>query len=138
MNISEDELKEIKFDSFLNKTIIFSSKNYYKKDVIRNKTELKIVDDENYSEYLKKYIKYEDKNFDFKDIDEFLKYCDNKLLARSLKKLSKIEITVIFGVFVTDLTNNALSKILNIHHLSVSRIKSRALKKITKYMEGCK
>lgn len=59
-----------RFDSFLNKTIILSSKRYYKNEITKDFKELKIIDDENYSEYIKKYIQYDEVyNFDF--IDNF-------------------------------------------------------------------
>lgn len=130
------ESEEIKFNNFLNKTIIFSSKSYYKKEVIKNSKELKIIDDDNYSEYLKKCLKYENENYNFNNIEEFIEKCDNETLSYALKKLSNIEITVIFGSFVEQLNNQDLSKTLNICSSSVSRIKMRALKKIKKILEG--
>lgn len=48
----KSDLKSKKFSSFLNKTIIFSSKEYYKYEVTRTFKELKIMDDENYTEYM--------------------------------------------------------------------------------------
>ena len=48
--LNESELSK-KFDSFLTKTIILSSKRYYKDEVTRDFKELKIIDDEDYSEY---------------------------------------------------------------------------------------
>ena len=49
---AKDEDK--KFDSFLNKTIIFSARKYFSEKLKKDSKELKIIDDENYSEYLKK------------------------------------------------------------------------------------
>ena len=41
------KLKEKIFNNFLNKTIIFSSKKYYKEVISKDFKELKIIDDEN-------------------------------------------------------------------------------------------
>ena len=40
-----------RFNSFLNKTIVLSSKRYYKDENSRELKELMIMDDENYTEY---------------------------------------------------------------------------------------
>lgn len=125
-----------KFDSFLNKTIIFSAKKYYKEKSIIDYKELKIVDDENYSEYLKEYTKYENTSAYTKNIDQFIDLCNNPLLVSALKSLSDIEMTVIFLLFERQLKSSEASKILQICNDSVTRIKRRALKKIEKYMKG--
>ena len=130
------ESKEIKFNNFLNKTIVFSSKKYYKKEATKDLTELKIIDDENYSEYIKDYIKYEDKAYNLVDIDEFVDQCDNELLVRALKSLSDIEMAVIFLLFEKQLSSAESSEILKICSDSVRRIRRRALKKIEEYLKG--
>ena len=87
-----------RFDSFLNKTIILSSKRYYKNEITKDFKELKIIDDENYSEYIKKYVQYDEVyNFDF--IDNFKADFENIELVCALKSLSNIELTVIFLLY---------------------------------------
>lgn len=123
-----------RFDSFLNKTIILSSKRYYKNEITKDFKELKIVDDENYSEYIKKYIQYDEVyNFDF--IDNFKADFENIELVCALESLSNIELTVIFLLYQEQLTSSEASKILKICSDSITRIKRRALKKIKKYLE---
>ena len=46
--------REEKFDSFLNKIIILSSKYYYKKQMKINGRENTIIDNEEYSQFLQK------------------------------------------------------------------------------------
>lgn len=117
-----------RFDSFLNKTIILSSKRYYRNEITKDFKELKIIDDENYSEYIKKYIQYDEVyNFDF--IDNFKADFENIELVCALKSLSNIELTVIFLLYQEQLTSSEASKILKICSDSVTRIKRRALKK---------
>lgn len=133
---NENDFKSKKFSSFLNKTIIFSSKEYYKYEVTRNFKELKIIDDEEYSEYVKEYLKYYDEVSNDKNIDDFIEMCDNPVLIQALKSLSEIEMTVIFLLFEEQLTSSEASKILKICSDSVTRIKRRAIEKLKKYLEG--
>ena len=110
---NKNTYKEERFDSFLNKTIILSSRNYYKKEITKDLKELKIVDDENYLEYMQKYLKYDD-IYNQVNIDNFIDLCDNPLLICALKSLSNIEMTVIFLLFEKQLTSSEASKILKI------------------------
>lgn len=130
------KLKEKIFNNFLNKTIIFSSKKYYKEVISKDFKELKIIDDENYSEYIKQYISYEGEIYNHEDIGQFIEDCDNILLVHALKSLSSIEMTVIFLLFEKQLTSSESAEILKICSDSVTRIKRRALKKIRKYLKG--
>lgn len=130
------KLKEKIFNNFLNKTIIFSSKKYYKEVISKDFKELKIIDDENYSEYIKQYISYEGEIYNHEDIGQFIEDCDNILLVHALKSLSSIEMTVIFLLFEKQLTSSESADILKICSDSVTRIKRRALKKIRKYLKG--
>ena len=127
---------EAKFDSFLTKTIILSSKRYYKDEVTRDFKELKIIDDEDYSEYIKKYVKYEEKAYSQMNIDNFVEQLENSKLVYALKSLSNVEMTVIFLLFQEQLTSKEASQILKICSDSVTRIKRRAFKKIEKYLKG--
>ena len=131
--LNESELSK-KFDSFLTKTIILSSKRYYKDEVTRDFKELKIIDDEDYSEYIKKYVKYEEKAYSQMNIDNFVEQLENSKLVYALKSLSNVEMTVIFLLFQEQLTSKEASQILKICSDSVTRIKRRAFKKIEKYL----
>lgn len=133
--LNESELSK-KFDSFLTKTIILSSKRYYKDEVTRDFKELKIIDDEDYSEYIKKYVKYEEKAYSQMNIDNFVEQLENSKLVYALKSLSNVEMTVIFLLFQEQLTSKEASRILKICSDSVTRIKRRAFKKIEKYLKG--
>ena len=111
------KLKEKIFNNFLNKTIIFSSKKYYKEVISKDFKELKIIDDENYSEYIKQYISYEGEIYNHEDIGQFIEDCDNILLVHALKSLSSIEMTVIFLLFEKQLTSSESAEILKIRYI---------------------
>ncbi len=132
---NKNTLKEKKFDSFLTKTIIFSSKDYYRTEITKDKNELKIIDDENYTKYLNDYLKY---SFDdtYEKVTNFMDVCDNTMLIEALKSLSDIEMAVIFLLFEKQLTSSESSKILKICADTVTRIKKRALRKLKNYLEG--
>lgn len=132
---NENQYKNERFDSFINKTIILSSKKYYKNEITKANNEINIMDDENYSEYMKEYVKYDDV-YDVNDIDAFKNGCENIELVYALESLSGIEMTVIFLLFQKQLTSQEASKILKICSDSVTRIKRRAFKKIEKYLKG--
>ena len=127
---------EEKFDSFLNKTIIFSSKEYYRNEISKDVKELKIIDDENYEEFIKEYIKCDEDIYNLIQVDSFVDLCTNTMLIRALKSLSNIEMMVIFLLFEKELTSAEASKILEICSDSVTRIKRRALKKLEDYLKG--
>lgn len=134
---NKNNYRNEKFDSFLNKTIILSSRKYYKNESTKDLKELKIIDDENYTEYMKNYLKYSiDEVYKLENIDSFIDLCNNSTLILALKSLSSIEMTVIFLLFEEQLTSTEASKILEICSDSVTRIKRRALKKIKKYLKG--
>lgn len=118
---------EEKFDSFLNKTIILSSKIYYKRQMKVIDREPTIVNDDNFVSFLQEFIK--------NDCD--IVSIDNKLLLNDATRiLSAIEQAVIFLLFEKQLSQDEASKILAICSKSVSRIKIRALEKLRKYLEG--
>ena len=136
---NKKDYKNERFDSFLNKTIILSSKKYYKYESTKDLNELKIIDDEYYSEYMKKYLNYNiDETYKLENISSFIDLCNNSTLILALKSLSDIEMTVIFLLFEEQLTSSEASKILKICSDSVTRIKKRALKKLEKYLKGGK
>lgn len=134
--MGNNNYKYKKFNSFLNKTIVLCSKRYYKAELTTNLTELKIMDDENYTEYMKDYLKIDDDVYNCIDVDNFIDLCENPVLIRALKSLSKIEMTVIFLLFEKQLTSREASKILKICSDSVTRINKRALRKLKEYLKG--
>lgn len=136
--MEKKQFKEERFDSFLNKTIILSSKRFYKDEITKEFNELKIIDDEAYFEYMEGYLKYEESVYNFEEIDNFVELFDNPILINALKSLSEIEMTVIFLLFEKQLTSSEASNILKICSDSVTRIKRRALKKIEEYLKGGK
>ena len=133
---NKNDHKEERFDSFLNKTIILSSKRYYKYEITKDFNELKIIDDENFSEFINEYLKYEKTTYNPESINDFIEQLDNTALVCALESLSKIEMMVIFLLFEKELSSSEASKILKICSDSVTRIKKRALKKLEKYLKG--
>lgn len=122
------EDKEKKFNSFLNKTIIMSSRRFYKREVNLNKKEQSILYDEDFSSFLELFIS--DKNSCFDTIENKIQLND------ALSNLSVIEQAVIFLLFEEDLSQDEAAKILEICSKSVSRIKLRAINKMKKFLIG--
>ena len=112
---------EERFDSFLNKTIIYSSKAYFKKQMNTYNKEKTIINDENYSVFLEKLTIM---NTLVDNIEVSIE------LSNALKSLSAIEQAVIFLLFQENLSQEDAAKILEICSKSVSRIKLRAISKL--------
>lgn len=128
--------KEKQFNNFLNKTIILTSKDYYRMCKREESRELKILDDEDFEDELKKYTKVpETLSFEDNALD-FIDCIDDVELCLALKSLSTIEQMVIFLTFKRELKQEDAAKILNICSKSVSRINKRALEKIKKHLKG--
>lgn len=117
---------EERFDSFLNKTIIFSSKDFFRRQAVNNRREQTIVNDENYATYLENLYSNE-VNYNVEN---------NLQLHIALESLSDIEQSVIFLLFQQEFSQEEAAKILEICAKSVSRIKIRAIGKLKKYFEG--
>ena len=127
---NKNDYKEEKFDSYLNKIIIFTSKSYFKKQVNVMEKEKTIVDDEDYAAFLQGFTM---SNCAFWAVDD----CEKTLqLNTALKSLSAIEQAVIFLLFKEDLSQDEAAKILEICSKSVSRIKIRAINKLKKLLKG--
>lgn len=120
---NKNEFKEERFDSFLNKIIIFSSKAYFKKQIKIVTKERPIIDDED--QYaLERASVLNFACFTTENIENSLE------LNNAIKSLSAIEQSVIFLLFQEDLSQNDAAKILEICSKSVSRIKLRAINKL--------
>ena len=123
---NSNNYKEERFDSYLNKIIIFSSKGYFKKQMNINNKEITIIDDEEDSSALLKAVEM------YCTIDNI----ENTIeLNNALKSLSAIEQSVLFLLFKEDLSQDDAAKILEICSKSVSRIKLRAIDKLKKYLK---
>ena len=131
----EKESKELKFNRFLNKTIKQSSKNYYVRELLKY-NELTMLDDANYEEYVKQFVKTDEDFASVENENDFMNSISNTSLLEALKSLSCIERTVIFLLFEKQFTSKEASQILKICSDSVTRIKRRALKKLEGYMKG--
>ena len=118
---SNNDYREERFDRYLNKIIIFSSKGYFKKQMNIFDKERTIVDKEDSCALLKCVT-----------IDNI----ENTLeLNSALNSLSAIEQSVLFLLFKEDLSQDDAAKILEICSKSVSRIKLRAIDKLKKYLK---
>lgn len=126
----KNNYKQERFDSFLNKTIILSSRTYFKKQSNISNKEKTIVDNEDYSAYLQDFIESDAHLSDIDTIDLSLQ------LKNALKSLTAIEQSVIFLLFQEELSQDEAAKILEIWSKSVSRIKVRAIEKLRKYLKG--
>ena len=128
-NLTQDE-KEKRFNNFLNKTIILSSKRYFKREVNISNKEQMLVDDNSHTSVLNSVANSTTNDFDL--VENCLE------LNTALNKLCDIEQTVIFLLYNKELSQDEASKILEICSKSVSRIKVRAINKLRKYMKGDK
>lgn len=126
----KNNYKQERFDSFLNKTIILSSRTYFKKQSNISNKEKTIVDNEDYSAYLQDFIARDAHLSDIDKIDLSLQ------LKNALNSLTAIEQSVIFLLFQEELSQDEAAKILEIWSKSVSRIKVRAIEKLRKYLKG--
>lgn len=138
-NKFDSKEKIYEFNSFLNKVIIFSGKEFYRKEIRNKRREIELLDNDNFENLFDNtYINEEDVFFNqpSKDVIEFISYCENLNLHCALKSLSAIEQEVIFLLYTKELSQDEAAKILNICSKSVSRIKLRAFDKIRKFFKG--
>lgn len=102
-NLTQEE-KEKRFNNFLNKTIILSSKQFFKKEMnIANKEQM-VVDDDSRASVLNSVANSTTNDFDL--VENCLE------LNTALNKLSDIEQTVIFLLYNQELSQDEASKIL--------------------------
>jgi len=130
--LQELEILEARFDSFLNRTIVGASMNYYNKQKKYEYREVQIIDNEDYEEYLKPYLAEEDDGFS----RVFEGFEDNYVLNCGVESLSINEKTVIFLYFKKHYSTSEIAQIMNVREQSVSRIKTRALDKLKMFMKG--
>ena len=130
--LQELEVLESKFESFLNRTIVGASMNYYNKQRKYECRELQIIDNEDYAEYLKPFIAEEDEGFSC----VYEGFGDNHVLNCGVESLSVTERTVIFLYFKKHYSTSEIAQIMSIREQSVSRIKKRSLDKLKMFMKG--
>lgn len=127
---NKNDYKEERFDSFLNKTIILSSRTYFKKHINIINKENTILDNEDFSAFLQGFIDTNSPCLDIYDIESRLE------LNKALSCLSDIEQAVIFLLFHEELSQSEAAEILEIYSKTVSKIKIRAINKLRNYMKG--
>lgn len=133
--------KFYEFNSFLKKVIIFSGKEFYRKELKNRKRELELLDNDSFENIFIDTSIYEENFFEnqaSKDVLDFINFCENLNLHCALKSLSAIEQEVIFLLYSKELSQEEAAKILNICSKSVSRIKVRAFDKLRKFLKGDK
>ena len=122
-------INEAKFDSYLTKTIILSSKKYFKKQINTTLKEEAIFDNKDYCAFIESF-------FDIgKSMSEYEKIDMSLTLKDALSTLSAIEQAVIFLLFQEELSQNEAAQILEIYSKTVSKIKIRAIEKLKKYFK---
>ncbi len=127
---NKKNFKNERFDSYINKIIIFSSKGFFKKQMSVINKERTIVDDEDSASFLNKFLMINYALSSFDDVE------NNLELNNAIKSLTAIEQSVIFLLFKEELSQEEAGRILEICSKSVSRIKLRAINKLKKYLEG--
>lgn len=121
-----DDSKNNKFNNFINKTIILSSKRYFKKESNISNKEKMVINDEKSSLSIQRLI----------EPNSFYDAIESKIeLNNAINSLSAIEQAVVFLLFEKELSQEEASKILEICSKSVSRIKIRAINKMRKFFE---
>lgn len=128
--------REEKFENFINKTIVLSSKKFFKEEYTKDTIEQKIIDDERYEQYIEQFSRYEGSTYRSNSTNDLIDQIENDNLLKALKSLSDIEMIVVFLLFDKQFTSYEASKILEICSDSVRRIKRRALRKLQNYMKG--
>ena len=126
---SENDYKEERFDSFLNKTIILSARTYFKKQMNIIDKEILMINDMEYSAILDDFVTLNSSFFSTDDVDVSLQ------LKSALKSLSAIEQAVIFLLYDEELSQKEAAEILEVYSKTVSKIKIRAINKLKKYFK---
>ena len=132
---NEFDILEIKFNHFLNLTIIGASKDYYKKQRTYEEKEIKIIDNENFEDYLAKYI-IQDEDEIFAKRNLYGQFDNPELNNAFEKSLSFNEKMVIFLYFNEGYRVNIIAKILRMNVDSITRLKRKALEKLRNNMKG--
>lgn len=127
-NVKSD--KEKMFDSFLTKTIILSSRTYFKKQMKTLNRENTIFDNGDFSGFLQDFIELNSPVTDIETTNMSIE------LNNALKSLSAIEQSVIFLLFNEELSQSEAAQMLELYSKTVSKIKIRAIRKLKEYLEG--
>lgn len=125
-----NSILESKFDAFINKTIILSSKEYFRKQMKYVNNEKYIIDNEDYCDYLENHVFSN-------DADSSIEHAELRMLLKSASScLSTIEQAAINLLYKEQLKPNDVSKQLDVHAKSVSRIEKRGKEKLRKFIDG--
>lgn len=127
---NKKDFRDAKFDIFLTKTIILSSKEYFRKQINSFGKEDTSLDEWDYSPIFDALTNLNNP-FSLETNVELI--ID---LQKAFQSLSDIEQAVVFLLFQKDLTLNEASKILEVYSKTISKIKIRAIEKLRKYMKG--
>ncbi len=125
----ENNYREERFDSFLNKTIILSARTYFKKQMNIIDKERLMINDMDYSAILDDFVTLNSSFLSTDDVDVSLQ------LKSALKSLSAIEQAVIFLLYDEELSQKEAAEILEVYSKTVSKIKIRAINKLKKYFK---
>ena len=125
----KNNYKQERFDSFLNKTIILSSRTYFKKQMNIIDKERLMINDMDYSAILDDFVTLNSSFLSTDDVDVSLQ------LKSALKSLSAIEQAVIFLLYDEELSQKEAAKMLEVYSKTVSKIKIRAINKLKKYFK---
>ncbi len=125
----ENDYREERFDSFLNKTIILSARTYFKKQMNIIDKERLMINDMDYSAILDDFVTLNSSFLSTDDVDVSLQ------LKSALKSLSAIEQAVIFLLYDEELSQKEAAEILEVYSKTVSKIKIRAINKLKKYFK---
>lgn len=119
---------EKEFDSFINKIIIFSSKEYFRKQMKYGNNERYIIDNEDYCDYLESHTlsNVYDSQIERAEL--------SMLLQNALSCLSDLEQAAFIMSYKLGLNSKEVSKRLKIHEKSLSRLKRRSEEKLRKYL----
>ena len=121
------EICEKEFDSFINKIIILSSKEYYRKQMKYGDNERYIIDNEDYCDYL-------ENNTLSNVYDSLIERAElNMLLQNALSCLSDLEQAAFILSNKLGLNSKEVSRRLNIHEKSLSRIRKWSEEKLRNY-----
>ena len=123
-------VNEEKFDSFLNKTIIMSSRKYFLKQMRNMEVENTILDSEDFANFVQGFASVNGKISDMEEMETSMQ------LNAALNCLSRLEQAVIFLLFNEELSRNETAEILKLYDSTVSKIKRRAIDKLKKLLEG--
>ncbi|WP_129599694.1 sigma-70 family RNA polymerase sigma factor [Anaerophilus nitritogenes] len=139
-------LFEVKFLSYISKTLSLSSKDFYRKYCkLKNKEKL-LLNEENENFDTPSINNIPDQSINFEEeiiqLNPFATFCDiiaDYKIVQAIEYLGKKQKLILYKSFVEEKTNTQIARELGVSQPFVSKTKKAALKKL-KYLlkEGCK